>query len=449
MDFAALPPEINSARMYAGPGAGPMLAAAAAWNGLAADLYSTATSYRSVIAGLVGESWRGPASTSMEAAAAPYVSWISATAAQCEQVAAQATAAVSAYEAAFAMTVPPPLIAANRAELVSLVATNFLGQNTPAIMATETQYGEMWAEDAGAMYGYAANSAGASTLTPFTPPAQTTNPAGLGGQAAAVAHTAGTAVGSHTQTALSLINAVPQALQAMAQPLPSMSSTTGNGAALAIGSNAGAQGLALDLGGLGIDAFGLAGPEGGGFAIEVAGTGVELAGVGGLPASGGFVVLGSLGGLGPSAGLVAFGPSAGIGGTGAVLVSTGQAASVGGLSVPPSWAMAAPALRTVAAALPSAHISLATEVLTGTSGNGFADMALAGMAGRALGSTASLARREQGGATTGKRIELPQRSTAGLVTGIAAELRELAALRDSGILTNEEFTEQKRRLLGH
>jgi PPE-repeat protein len=449
MDFAALPPEINSARMYAGPGAGPMLAAAAAWNGLAADLYSTATSYRSVIAGLVGESWRGPASTSMEAAAAPYVSWISATAAQCEQVAAQATAAVSAYEAAFAMTVPPPLIAANRAELVSLVATNFLGQNTPAIMATETQYGEMWAEDAGAMYGYAANSAGASTLTPFTPPAQTTNPAGLGGQAAAVAHTAGTAVGSHTQTALSLINAVPQALQAMAQPLPSMSSTTGNGAALAIGSNAGAQGLALDLGGLGLDAFGLAGPEGGGFAIEVAGTGVELAGVGGLPASGGFVALGSLGGLGSSAGLVAFGPSAGIAGAGPVLVSAGQAASVGGLSVPPSWTMAAPALRTVAAALPSAHVSLATEVLTGPSGNGFADMALAGMAGRALGSTASLARREQGGATTGKRIELPQRSTAGLVTGIAAELRELAALRDSGILTDEEFTEQKRRLLGH
>jgi PPE-repeat protein len=36
LDFAALPPEINSARMYTGPGSGPMLAAASAWHGLAA-----------------------------------------------------------------------------------------------------------------------------------------------------------------------------------------------------------------------------------------------------------------------------------------------------------------------------------------------------------------------------------------------------------------------------
>jgi len=34
MDFGALPPDINSARMYAGPGSGPPLTAAAAWDGL-------------------------------------------------------------------------------------------------------------------------------------------------------------------------------------------------------------------------------------------------------------------------------------------------------------------------------------------------------------------------------------------------------------------------------
>jgi hypothetical protein len=34
------------------------------------------------------------------------------------------------------------------------------------------------------------------------------------------------------------------------------------------------------------------------------------------------------------------------------------------------------------------------------------------------------------------------------VTGIADELGKLAQLRDSGILTDEEFSEQKRRLLG-
>ena len=57
------------------------------------------------------------------------------------------------------MTVPPPVIAANRTQLASLIATNVLGQNTPAIAANEAQYGEMWAQDAAAMYGYAANSA--------------------------------------------------------------------------------------------------------------------------------------------------------------------------------------------------------------------------------------------------------------------------------------------------
>ena len=42
-DFAALPPEVNSTRMYTGPGAGPMMAAAAAWNNLAAELKTTAS----------------------------------------------------------------------------------------------------------------------------------------------------------------------------------------------------------------------------------------------------------------------------------------------------------------------------------------------------------------------------------------------------------------------
>ena len=87
MDFGALPPEINSARMYAGPGSGSMLAAAPAWNGLAAELHSAASSYGSVISELTDESWVGPSSTAMAAAAAPYVAWMSATAGQAEQAA--------------------------------------------------------------------------------------------------------------------------------------------------------------------------------------------------------------------------------------------------------------------------------------------------------------------------------------------------------------------------
>ena len=171
MDFGALPPEVNSGRIYTGPGCGPMLAAAAAWDGLAADLYSTAACCQSVILDLTSAAWLGPASVAMTTAAAPYLAWQSTTAALCEQTATQArAAAAAAYEKAFAMTVPPPMIAANRAQLMSLIATNILGQNTPAIAATEAHYGDMWAQDATAMYGYAGASSTAATLDPFMPP---------------------------------------------------------------------------------------------------------------------------------------------------------------------------------------------------------------------------------------------------------------------------------------
>ena len=178
LDFGALPPEINSGRMYVGAGSGPMLAAAAAWDSLAADLQSAASSYGSTVEGLVAGPWTGPSSMTMAAAASPFVTWVSGAAAQAEEAAAQAKLAAGAYETAFAATVPPPVIAANRALLAVLVATNILGQNTPAIAATETHYLEMWAQDAAAMYAYAGSSSSASQLTPFTEPPQTTNTAG-------------------------------------------------------------------------------------------------------------------------------------------------------------------------------------------------------------------------------------------------------------------------------
>ena len=205
MDFGALPPEINSGRMYSGPGSGPMLENAAAWENVAAELYSAAASYSSVIAGLTDGSWRGPASTSMAAAAATYVAWMNAAATQAQHAAIQAEAAASAFETAFAATVPPPVIAANRTQLAMLVATNFLGINTAAIMATEAQYAEMWAQDAAAMYGYAGSSATAATLTPFSPPQQNTNPGGLAAQSATVANSGGTQTSTTVDTIIQQI----------------------------------------------------------------------------------------------------------------------------------------------------------------------------------------------------------------------------------------------------
>lgn len=186
MSYAGFPPEVNSGLMYSGAGAGPFMAAAAAWNNLASELSTTAAQYESIITSLTTEQWTGAGSASAAAAAQPYVEWLTTTATAAEQAGIQAAASAAAYEAAFTATVPPTVIAANRALLAALVATNFLGINTPAIMATEAQYMEMWVQDVVAMTTYQAGAAAAAVLEPLVPATQTTNPGGAGAQAAAV-----------------------------------------------------------------------------------------------------------------------------------------------------------------------------------------------------------------------------------------------------------------------
>jgi PPE-repeat protein len=202
-DFGVLPPEINSGRMYAGAGSPPMLAAAAAWDELASELSTAASGYSSTITELTSSPWVGPSSVTMLSTVVPYVGWLRAVATLAEQTANQARAAVSAYEAAFAMTVPPAVVLANRVSLMTLIATNFFGQNSAAIAATEVQYAEMWAQDATAMYGYTAASATASDLNTFASPPNTTNSKGAADQGAAVAQAGATQAGSTSQSTAS------------------------------------------------------------------------------------------------------------------------------------------------------------------------------------------------------------------------------------------------------
>jgi len=214
-DFGALPPEINSGRIYAGPGAESMMVAATAWDELAAELGTAASGYNSVITELTSAPWVGPSSTAMLSAVVPYVSWLGTAAGLAEDSASQARAAAAAFEATFAMTVPPPVIVANRVLLGTLVATNFFGQNTPAIMATEAQYMEMWAQDAAAMYGYAASSAAATVLTPYQSPPNTTTPDAPAQQGAAVAQAAAQPSGQAAAQAVQAAS-IPQTLQQLA-----------------------------------------------------------------------------------------------------------------------------------------------------------------------------------------------------------------------------------------
>ncbi|OBF51834.1 hypothetical protein A5756_18605 [Mycobacterium sp. 852002-53434_SCH5985345] len=308
MDFGAMPPEVNSGLMYAGPGPVSMLAAATAWEGLAAELRSAATSYGTAILELTDAAWQGPSSEAMAAAASPYVAWMHATAAQAEQAGMQATAAAVAHEVAFAATVPPPVIAANRALLMQLIATNFLGINTPAIAATEAQYGEMWAQDTMAMYAYAGSSAAAAMLAPMTVAPPTTNPGGV----AASAMAAGEAnmQGLATQATMGLPSTLSSSASSLASSFPS-----------AISSLTGLLGMPFGQGG-----------------------GTATSGLGGITASN----AGLASGVGASspvglADMQRFRP-------GQPLVpapqrlspaaSFGQASSVGGLSVPPNWTAA-------------------------------------------------------------------------------------------------------------
>jgi PPE-repeat protein len=444
MDFAILPPEVNSGRMYAGPGAGPMLAAAAAWDGLAAELQSTTASYRSAIDELTGGPWLGSSSASMAAATAPYLDWMTTASGQAEHTATQARAAAAAYGSAFSMTVPPAVVAANRSLVATLIATNVLGQNTAAIAATETEYAEMWAQDAAAMYGYASSSSAASTLTPFTSPPPTTNPAG---QSAAVSQ-------SLMSTGSRVINAVPQALQGLATSSAAAPADPLSDLLSAISPALTALEIPIGTTSIGSSAT----------SISAAFTGVFTNFRGfSINADRDFAS-----GRGPYTG---YGPGAAnlpnwfLNGQGSVAAPSdaatasaraglGQANTVGRLSVPANWTIAAPEIRPVAYTLPITSAMAAPEV--GGANNLFSNMGLAGAAGGAVGSTASVGRGDHRVKMTPRESPKPTKQPPNeAVTAIATELQELATraqsllakLADSGLMTTEEVIEHKRRFL--
>ncbi|OBH63668.1 hypothetical protein A5684_10965 [Mycobacterium intracellulare] len=458
MDFAVLPPEVNSARMYAGPGSGPMLAAAMAWDELAAALQSTADSYQAEITALTSGPWVGPSAAAMTAAITPYLEWMRTTGAQAEEAATQARAAAFAYETAFAETVPPPVITANRTLLASLVATNFLGQNTPAIATTETEYAEMWARDTAAMFGYAGSTASATRLTPFAEPDQTTNSGA--DQSGAVAQATGTAAGSTrnavTQQSLSAVpnmlsraSLAPNALAADPSPVEALDvgadlityflDAPGSLVTFFVDAPAATIALPYDIAGA-LTGFHTDDIVSGWAGVQ------SFPGTGAVPPSPFPVITNPAGGFGTLA-------SAGL----------GEANTVGGLSVPPGWTAAAPAIRPAALALPATSVGAAAEAAAAAAPSGtgslFGEMAVASMAGRAMAGTSALGRERSRAETaksprdpnkkdkTDESATPPQVSAGGPITSIAAELRELASLRDAGILTQQEFEEQKKRLL--
>lgn len=205
-DFAAMPPEVTSTLVYTGPGAAPLMAAAASYANLAAEVSSTATQWESIISLLTTESWTGGGSAAAAAAAQPIITYLTETAATLEQASAQATASAAAFEAAYMGVVNPALVYANRAAFYAALAG--LPFTLPQVAALEAEYEAMWIQDATAMAAYQAASAAAGVLPPVTPLTSTTNPA-----AASAADSTALATNSTAGTA-----------QALASPLADASS---------------------------------------------------------------------------------------------------------------------------------------------------------------------------------------------------------------------------------
>jgi hypothetical protein len=304
-------------------------------------------------------------------------------------------------------------------------------------------------------------------LAPFTPPKQNTNPGGLGSQAASVLQATGTSAGTHAHTAASQLAVVPQALQGLAQPLQPAAPTPGLGQLLGGAAQGGVSpGLGIELLAAGFEfatlvPFGAVSFGGafGGLAITLGALAFPEEIEGGLGGLGGIGLIGQsapAGGLSPVGG---FGPmAAGLGGGGAAVTSAsmGKAASLGSLSVPRAWTVAAPsAARQVALVSAQSTAGAPSAVAASGSEAVFAEMALAGMAGRALAGSAGCGTREWAATTTRLRPTGPPKPPDGPTTPdgpvtaaeIVAELRGLGELRDAGILTAEECNKQRERLI--
>ena len=464
MDFGFYPPEIISGRMYSGPGSGPMLAAAQAWMALADELYTAAGGYQAAVSELTS-AWSGPSSESMSAAAASFVEWLTATAGQAEESAAQAHAAAAGYETAFAMTVPPPLIAANRSLLAALVATNFFGQNTPAIAATEIQYAEMWAQDAVAMYGYAASSASATALSPFQQPQQNTDPSSSASQAAAVGQAANTTAGnaqSAVSSAQQAFSAVPNALQGLATSQSAATGTAAAGDPLGTLSDLISIFVSLpsdltffaavipqDIAGGPVDIpFSIVDSETGQHTDEI---------ISDWNGDDPFMRKGGL----PSYDFPATILNPSPGSADAIAAGMADAERLGVLSVPRNWTVAAPEVKPTAFSTPLTDTNAAAApAAEAGAANTVNQMGIGGMAGQAMaGPPASGNTPESGKAVTHARLtprvtgaaddDEPEATPAPrtVVTGVAAAIRDIARQRAQGRLSEQEYIEQKKRLL--
>ncbi len=224
-----------------GPGPGSLVAAGAAWRGLAAQYADAATQLTGILATVQGGAWEGPTAEQYVAAHQPFCDWLTSMGAVAELLALQHDTVVAAYTVAVAGMPTLAELAANHAVHAGLLATNFLGLNTIPIALNEADYGRMWLQAAATMRVYEGVSTVSVESSPTALPAPAIMSADSGTSARAVSAASGSGqftfrdpAGVVVELVRKLVNAMAEWARELPEPLRSIVTQVLDGAAAAV-----------------------------------------------------------------------------------------------------------------------------------------------------------------------------------------------------------------------